>query len=315
MRIAVIFFILIILLSGCGRKADPTLDDYLPPEPVKSFQLSATYEKIIISWSYPEKHKAKVESFLIEKESLDGVKTLGYYGKDISSLEDKDIVFEQTYKYKIFAITPKGIYSKPVEATITPKNLPQVENLSFKIINEGVMLTWNAQGSFGYNIYRMNNKGDLIKIGSTDKNYFLDNLLYSTITKNAEINNSRLVYFVSTYLSEQNAYIEGKKSQILVPLEQFIPSTTDEIFWSVNELGVSISWREVPEKWVKGYRVYRKKADEPDFTFIGETMIPLFFDGEFNLANIKEPIYYRISTIGPLKESESTEIKVEVIDG
>ncbi|WP_460177276.1 hypothetical protein [Thermodesulfovibrio hydrogeniphilus] len=302
-------------MSGCGRKADPTLDDYLPPQPVKSFQLSATYEKVIISWSYPEKEMAKVESFLIERESSEGIKTLGYFSKDLNSLEDRDFAFEQTYKYRIFAISPKGIFSTPTEAIITPKKLPEVENIAFKITNEGVMLTWNTQGSFGYNIYRMNNKGELTKIGSTDKNYFSDNLLYSIITKNTGVNNDSLVYLVSTYLSEQNSYIEGKKSQITVPLEQFIPSKPDEIFWSINELGVSISWKEVPEKWVKGYRVYRKRANEQNFNFVGETLIPLFVDGEFNLGNIKEPIYYRISTIGPSKESESVEIKVEVIDG
>lgn len=61
-----------------------------------------------------------------------------------------------------------------------------------------------------------------------------------------------------------------------MPVAEFIPSKPEEVFWTVNENGVYISWREVPEKWIKGYKVYRKTASDSDFILIGDTMIPLF---------------------------------------
>jgi len=37
------------------EKMDPTLEDYLQPSPVRELKLSAFTDKIVISWSYPEK--------------------------------------------------------------------------------------------------------------------------------------------------------------------------------------------------------------------------------------------------------------------
>lgn len=306
---------LLLILTACGRKLDPNLDDYLQPEPVPNLTLSATYEKILISWSYPEKEKAKIESFLIERESKGEKKTLGYYNKETTFLEDKDFTFGETYKYGIFAIRPKGIYSKPTEAAITPQKLPEVENITYKITPEGAMLSWNAQNSLTYNIYRANQKGERVKIGSTDKNFFLDKLLYGNIIIYKKNSQSEIPYIITTSQSSESAYLESKGMEIKVPIESFLPTKPEEVFWSVNEQGVYISWRENKERWIKGYKIYRKFSDEKTYTPIGETMIPLFFDPEFNINNIKAPIYYKITSEAPLKESEAVEIKVEVQDG
>ncbi|WP_297211153.1 MULTISPECIES: fibronectin type III domain-containing protein [Thermodesulfovibrio] len=316
-RASIFLFILslLFLLTACGRKLDPNLDDYLQPEAVSKLTLSATYDKILISWSYPEKEKTKIESFLIERESKGEKKTLGYYNKETTSLEDKDFTFGETYRYRIFAIRPKGIYSKPTEAVITPQKLPEVENITYKINPEGVMLSWDAQNSLTYNIYRVNQKGERVKIGSTDRNFFLDELLYGSISSYKENSQSEIPYVITTSKSYESAYMESKGIETKVPIESFTPTKPEEVFWSVTEQGVYISWRECKEKWIKGYRIYRKKADGKIYELIGETMIPLFFDAEFNMNTIKSPVYYKITSEAPLKESEAVEIKVEVQDG
>lgn len=315
-KLPVSFFIcLFFLLSGCGRKMDPTLEDYLQPEPVQKLSLTATYDKILISWSYPEKAKTKIESFLIERESKGEKKSLGYYSKETTSLEDRDFTFGETYKYRIFAIRPKGIYSKPAEAIITPQKLPDVETIQYKITSQGVMLSWNAQNSLNYNIYRINQKGERVKIGSTDKDFFLDELFHSTITAFADPNKAEILYLITTYLSSESTYMESKGTGIAIPVNLFIPSKPHEVFWSINEQGVYISWKEVPEKWSKGYKIYRKTQDEREFKPLGETTIPLFFDAEYNSNNIKLPVYYRVTTEAPFTESDAIEIKVEVQSG
>ncbi len=307
-----LMFITFMFLTACGKKMDPTLEDYLPPESIDKLNLSATYDTIFISWSYPEKAKSKIESFLIERETEEEKKIIGYYSKETSSLEDKDFTFGKTYKYRIFAIKPKGIYSKPVEAEITPEKLPHVENISYKITSEGVMLSWDARNSLIYQIYRLNTRGERERIGSTDKNFFLDKIHYNAINIYKEASKSEIPYLITTYKSSALGYMESKGIEIRVPLEDFIVSKPKEVFFSVNEQGVYISWKEVPERWIKGYRIYRKTWDDKGYTFIGETMIPLFLDEKLNINNIKGDVYYKITSEGPLKESEPEEIKWEV---
>jgi len=58
----------------------------------------------------------------LERESDGQKKSLGFFETDVSSYEDKDFTFGQTYKYRIFAVNKKGIYSDPVENMISAKN-------------------------------------------------------------------------------------------------------------------------------------------------------------------------------------------------
>jgi len=328
-NLLLIIVLLLLFLSGCGRKMDPTLEDYLQPEPAQNLTLSASYDKIVISWSYPEKNKSKLNSFLLEREKAGQIKSLGYFDNQTNSYEDKDFALGETYKYRLFAINKKGIYSKSIETSITPRKLPEVENIQYKITEEGVMLSWQAVDSVMYNIYLINQKGEKSKKGFTDKNFFHDKITSSTlssfISSDENITNtaylqssvfslqpSYLTYLISPYISEGTSYIEGTGRELKILLDDFIPSKPEEVFWAINENGVYISWKEVPEKWIKGYKIYRKTAIDSDFILIGETLIPLFFDVDYNINNLKTPIYYRIFSEGPLKNSETVEIKVEV---
>lgn len=173
----------------------------------------------------------------------------------------------------------------------------------------------DAQNSLTYNVYRINQKGERVKIGSTDKKFFLDELLYGSISSYKENSQSEIPYVITTSKSYESAYLESKGIETKVSIESFIPTKPKEVFWSVNEQGVYISWKETKERWIKGYRIYRKTADEKSYELVGETMIPLFFDAKYNITNIKSPVYYKITSEAPLKESEAVEIKVEVHDG
>uniref|UniRef100_A0A7C4EK47 Fibronectin type III domain-containing protein n=1 Tax=Thermodesulfovibrio aggregans TaxID=86166 RepID=A0A7C4EK47_9BACT len=312
MKFIITVALILLIFSGCGRKLNPTLEDYIQPEPVEKISLSVFHDKITVSWSYPEKMKKKVKSFLVEKENNGQIKSLGFFDVMSSSCEDRDFKFGQIYKYRIYAINIKGIYSKPAQATVKPEKLPEVEDLQYKITDSGIFLSWKAEDSLMYNIYQINQKGEKVKRGSTGNNIFLDELTSSAFDPEPP---EFLIYLVSSYISDNYAYIESKGTEINIPVNSFIPSRPEHVFWAVNENGVSISWREVPERWIKGYRVYRKTFHDQDFIKIGETMIPSFFDADYNINNLKMPVYYRIFSAGPVKESEPVEIKVEVTDG
>jgi len=316
-NLLLIIVLLLLFLSGCGRKMDPTLEDYLQPEPVQKITINFYYNNIMVSWSYPEKNKSKLGSFLLERLNNGQVKSLGFFSPEETSFEDKEFALGETYKYRIFAINKKGIYSKPIENSITTKKLPEVKGLQYKITHDGVLLSWKSENSVMYNIYKIKEKGSATKIGFTEKNYFLVEETFKNLLKptDSSLKPQFLIYLVTPYISEPNIYIEGKGTEIKVPLYDFIPSKPEEVFFTVNENGVYLSWKEVPEKWVNIYKVYRKREVESDFILIGETMIPLFFDAEYNINSLKKPIFYKISSEGPLQESDPVEIKVELSHG
>jgi hypothetical protein len=305
---ALICLIIFFSLISCGRKMDPTLDEYLPPEPVEKINLILTSDKILLSWNYPNKAKNKIKSFLIEKEYKGERKILGYFSNETNSLEDKEFIFDETYKYRIFAISLKGIYSKPKEIIFTPILLPEIKDFKYQITTEGVIISWRADKSLSYNIYRINQKDEKIKIGSTDKNFFKDELTFSTI--NTFSFNGKLIYLITAYVSSEDKYIESKGTEISIPLDSFVPSKPHQVFWSITEEGIHISWKEVPEKWCKGYKIYRKISPVEEFKFIGDTSIPLFVDTEYSSNKLKSPVYYRVTAEGPSRESIAEEIMV-----
>lgn len=310
-----VVILLFLLATSCGRKMNPTLADYLEPTPVEKLSLSATYDRILISWNYPEREKAKIQSFLIERETNGEKKKLGYFDKNTTSFEDRDFKLGETYKYSIFAIRPKGIYSKPTEAEITVQRLSEPENIKYKINDQGVILFWDSINSVSYNIYRIDKNGKKMKTGSTEKNFFIDELSYQQLDSIVDMTKKELIYLITTSISYSNIHLESKGKEIRIPLIAFEPSIPEDVFWGVTEQGVYITWRETTEKWIKGYKVYRKNLLSDDFMLIGQTMIPLFLDSEYKTGNIKYPVIYKITTEGPLIESKPIEIKVEVPSG
>jgi len=52
---AFIFFLFCFLLQAVETKWIQQLEDYLQPSPVRELKLSAFTDKIVVSWSYPEK--------------------------------------------------------------------------------------------------------------------------------------------------------------------------------------------------------------------------------------------------------------------
>ena len=73
----------------------------------------------------------------------------------------------------------------------------------------------------------------------------------------------------------------------------------------VTESAIHLIWKEPPETWVTGYRVYREMNKGEGCKFLGETKTPVFVDKE----NPSVERSYRVTAIGPVKEGPPAEIK------
>lgn len=310
----ILILTLLLLLTSCGRKLEPTMEDYLEPERVSKFSVSVIDQKVTLQWSYPDKEKVKIKGFVIEREREGERKSLGFFDKKIESFEDKEVEIGKAYTYSIFAVKPKGILSKPNIVQVDLTKLPEIREPKAEVIPLGVRLSWQSNKNLQFNIYRVNSKGERVKIASTEVNSFIDEVS-SSFLESLRDKFDEVRYIITTSKKEESLYRESSGIDVSVSLKMFTPSKPTEVFGAVSEQGVSISWKEIPQSWSSGYRVYRKTQEDRDFTLIGETLIPLYFDREYNLSNLRFPVFYKITSKGPLFESEPVQIKVEVTDG
>jgi hypothetical protein len=303
----------VFLLASCGKKGDPTLKTFEKPIPVKEIRAVHREDELTISWSYPASERAKIKGFYIEKAEIksqeSGVKSpefknITFLKNDVSQFADKDFKVKQVYLYKIRVYSLRDIISdeSPI-ITVKPLPLPEKpKGLKYSVTKDSVVIKWDwVCNEFKYNIYKSYEKGKYPA-------YPLNNTPLTATSFTDRVEKDKPVYYTLRALLDTNIKDEGYPSEELeVNPESFIPSQPHNLKYVPSEKKVYLMWDENPEVWIKGYRIYRKKGMEIEFTLIGESTLPAFTDNE----PLSSKRSYYITAVGPKKESIPSEI-VEV---
>jgi hypothetical protein len=100
--------------------------------------------------------------------------------------------------------------------------------------------------------------------------------------------------------------IEGLASkEISIDPAALVPTPPTNLQAVPSKEHVYLIWKESPETWVKGYKVYREINRKEGFVLIGETQIPSFTDKE----KPSKKRHYRVTAQGPVQESKPAEIR------
>jgi hypothetical protein len=301
---------MIVLLSiSCGKKGDPTLKTVEKPVPVKEISAVHREDKLIISWSYPASERLKIKGFYIKKAIGDRQEAIGkrqefkniaFLKSDVSQFVDKDFKIGQTYLYTIRVRNLEDIISdeSPV-ITVKPLPLPEKPTgVRYSLTEDSVIIKWDkiyseTRKGVKYNIYKSYEKGKYPA-------FPLNNTPLIETSFSDKIEKSRTVYYTVRALLGTDIKGEGYPSEELeVNPESFVPSKPVNLSYVPSEKKVYLIWDKNPETWVKGYRIYRKKASESEFKLIGESILPTFIDNE---PLSIQTVYY-VTAIGPKKES------------
>ncbi len=310
--ICCMLFTVYCLLPSCGKKGDPTLKSYEKPEPPSGLGAIHRESDIIFSWEFPKDKEPTIKGFHLMKSILPIPPLVkgggGDFGKiaflepDKRSYIDTDFKIESEYVYKIISQNLKGVISKDSNIIhVAPKAVPSSPgNIQFKIGHDSLILNWETSGDgIVYNIYKSEKRG-----------------LYSLMPVNKEpikgtafkdnIDTKRHVYYTIRSLVGSDIRDEGPASEeIDIDPSEFIPSFPSDLQAVVTEENIYLIWREVPEMWIAGYRVYREINEGEGFVLIGETQTPSFIDKDNTLRKRN----YRITALGPSKEGPPAEIK------
>lgn len=317
-----LLFTVCCLLPSCGKKGDPTLKSYEKPDPPSVLRAIHRESEIILLWEFPKDKEPAIKGFYLMKSSPSTPplphpggfaevkeKGDGWDFEKIATLEnnkrsyiDNDFETGSTYKYKIVSQNLKGVTSNDSNIIqIVPETSPPPPgNILFKIEHDSLILNWESAGDrIMYNIYKSNEKG-IYHLMPLNKKPVKE----TSFRDNFDIKGP--VYYTIRSLVGGNIRDEGSVSEeIEINPFEFIPSSPSSLQAVVKKENVYLRWKEAPETWVVGYKVYREINKKEGFIFIGETQTPSFLDKDKPSTRRN----YRVSALGPSKEGPPAEIK------
>jgi len=293
--------LLSVALLSCGKKGPPTLRSYeIPPAPGL---LSAMHREntIYLRWDFPKDREPSISHFVLLKSSG------GTFGKVSSpapaerSFNDSDFETGNTYSYKVVSQRPNGVTSKDSNVLeFTPAVPPgPPANITFRVDDNALVLSWKSSGKgIFYNVYRSFESGSYsltpVNQAPLSDNVFRD-IFYL---------DKKIYYTVRSLLNKETRDEGAASEEIEVNPLDFIPSPVKKVVFFATADSVFLSWEASEERWVKGYRVYRKTAGQ-EYTLAGETQLPAFVDREVPLTRRD----YLITAVGLVREGPGTEIK------
>ena len=310
--ICCLLFAVYCLLPSCGKKGDPTLKSYEKPEPPSGLGAIHRESEIILSWEFPKDKEPTIKGFHLMK-SIPPVpplvkggggdfEKLAFLEPDKRSYVDTNFKIDSEYIYKIISQNLKGVISNDSNIIhIVPKAVPSSPgNIQFKIGHDSLILNWETAGDgIMYNIYKSEKMG-LYSLTPVNK----EPIKGTSFKDNLDI--KRHVYYTIRSLVGSDIRDEGSASEeIEIDPSEFIPSSPSDLQAVITEENIYLIWREVPEMWIVGYRVYREINEGEGFVLIGETQTPSFLDKDNPLRKRN----YRITAIGPSKEGPPAEIR------
>jgi len=286
-----------LFLISCGKKGPPTVKAYEKPQSPSSLTAYHREDKLILSWSYPGNLRSGLKGFSILRSEKDGFEKIGSVSNSQSSFMDETFKLDITYNYKVMAQNQKGVLSSDSNIiTVTPKPVPPPpENIRFSVNADGIVLSWKSSGEgICYNIYKADEKG---KYPESPLN---KELICETSFRDGSMSPERSVYYTVRASLKTDIRDEGNASEELeVSPSHFVPSVPSDLRMVKGDK-IYLMWKEIPEPWVRGYRVYRKIEGEQEFALLSEVKIPTFTD----TGKIDKKIWYIIKAVGPVAEGE-----------
>jgi fibronectin type 3 domain-containing protein len=295
---------LLFLLPSCGQKAPPTLKSFERPEAPSALIARHREGKIILLWSYPGNLRKTIGSFEILRSEGDAFARIGTVGNDKSSFTDPSFEVNHSYTYKVIARNLRDIPSSDSNL-ITAKPLPlppPPEEIRFTVRSDILELSWGSSGEgVCYRIYRTAERGNY-----SDEPIHREPVCGSSF-RDHYLSPDRPLYYKISAMYNTSLMDEGYPSrEIEVNPSHYVPSPPSDLRYVENGVKVFLIWKESPEPWVRGYRIYRKEEGSKDFTLIGEAKLPAFTDSE----RVGGKAWYMIRAAGPESLSDPTFIEV-----
>jgi len=289
------------LVAGCGKKGDPTLKAFEKPQAPSSLNAIHRESEIIISWDFPKSGEQGIKGFHVMKSSDNDFREIAFTEKDKRLYTDGDFHLNTVYHYKILSENLRGITHDSVILSVEPlPPPPPPRDLSFEVHHETITIRWkHANEKISFTVYRSDRRG---QYGLTPLN--AEPVHDTSFQDTFDVN--RTVYYTVRSTTGSAIRDEGPSSaELEINPFEFVPSAPEDLTAVATQDRTYLIWKEPPETWVTGYRVYRQLDTEGDYLLVGSTDTPTFTDRE-HIAGKRN---YRVTARGPSKEGPPAEIR------
>lgn len=296
-----LIFALCLLLIACGRKGDPTLKSYEKPEAPSNLLAVQRESGSTLSWEFPDKNNASIKGFHVLRSTGGDFTEIAVLENKKRSFIDTDIKGVSSRTYKIIAENLRGVMSKDsITLAIPFATLPAPPaDISFAIEYDVLVLSWKSAGEgITYNIYRHSAE-------TQSQNPVNPEPLKETSFRDVFDMKKAVLYTVKS-LRENGIVYEGPASrEIRIDPARLVPSPPSNLQAVPSAENVYLIWKESPDTWIEGYKIYRETDRKKGFVLIGETQIPSFIDKE----KPSKKRHYRVTAVGPVQESAPAEVR------
>ncbi len=304
-----LFLSIIVLISNsCGKKGDLTLKTFEKPAIAENLRALHRDNEIYISWNYPVSERPKIKGCQLLRSDANNTdyRELAFLNINELFYIDRDFDIGLKYYYKIRCLSLRNIYSEDssVIEVVPLQLLPKPEDISYILLDDSIRIQWQEIPDAKYNIYKSPKKGSY-SINPLNKTPIKENFFIDVI------DTKKVFYYTVRSLHGSEIRDESPASEeIEVNPADFTPSAPLGLKYAPLEKRIYLIWQKNPEIWVKGYRIYRKRHLETNFSLIGESISPVFIDSE----PLSMMTTYYITALGPKKESlasKSLDMQIE----
>ncbi|WP_457573857.1 fibronectin type III domain-containing protein [Desulfolithobacter sp.] len=330
--------ILLALLSGCGYKTDPVPPGEVMPEPVTDLRYQLSERGVTLTWSYPTRtvtgdRLEQIDSFAIyravvpAKDYCDTCPipfgqpilvpggTVPVEGTRTGRFESTLLRPGHLYFFKVRARS--GWWAESDDSNIVsflwhiPLKAPT--GLRARAEDSRIVLAWQpvvshldsspVTGPVQYQVYRSTDGGTFEPLdGPVQATRFVDT---------AVVNGRKYFYHVQALERFERGIVGGGTSADVAvsPVDRTPPAPPTGVRAIRTGKGIKVFWEPVPDRDLRGYRVYRRLSGDRAPELVGEVNAPYTMFIDRTALHRGQRLYYSVSSIDgarPANESISS---------
>lgn len=343
-RSFLVVFVVLLILSACGKKTVPVAPQTLVPQPITDLSAHLDEKGVTLYWSMPRYNENGTPL-----SDLDGFDIARAVVPEEDACDDCPLPFGMPVRVEaVIPLTPAesyiqyyteallrphhryyyqvrtvkkgwGVTSGPSNTVAFSWDTPLAAPRFLKALpgDRTITLQWSgpenlldgspAVGPFTYQVYRGTDGSQINRLGSS---------IAQTSYQDTEVQNGRRYFYqVRAIRIWQNTELPGAASTMAegIPVDLTPPAPPRNLEAIKTSAGIKLVWEKGLEKDLQGYRVYRRVESREDGILIAEVPAPTSQFVDSGPLPGQENLYYSVTAIDTATPANESSRSIEAV--